>query len=276
VSHVGIIIVSVLFAVVPVAVSIQWGQRAKALNKDLKTGERMRFSGVISETMGEHPLVAKLIKISSLSADRTEKQSIDILASGRVWRVNDRPEKKWLLAMVSETATVPEVAHIAAQWLDPLPVNDNPSFSGGNRELSVTEKQELRNYARQQWRPPLLPGIGLTAWSGGICVLCITQWRLPPDFIGFFFLLILTVLYDIALLIRISTARCIAKDIAAGNVLIVQGDIDGYVKGESQNSAIQEQTVEFLPQSNMTWTVDGEPASWRKSTGLLMSNRRKR
>lgn len=250
-----------LLSVAPLAIANTCFKRAKAAKQDLQAGQRRRFAGVITHAMTTNDVIFKLVANGHLSM-QDSTQSVDILASGHLWRANDRPVRGWSFVTISETTAVPEIAHIAANWLDPVAETPDGPINAGKRELTNDEKEELRQQARRKWQSTLLPAILSTAWCTPLLIYGIRQQQFPR---GFFFLLLVaaTVLADIALVKGIRTAIRIRRDAAVGLALIMQGPIGPRSRSQAPNDG-NEHTIELLPAAKLVWTVDGEPADWRK------------
>lgn len=245
---------------------------ARGLRGDLKNNLMLRFEGVLvfdpanetqqtlcrAQTAGGHPL---------LSCDLDTPQFLEILSfSGRVWNANGfMVFARFLVADWTAVAETPPIAHTAAQWLQPVPAAPpNWQLETGGRELSPSERQELRRTARKQWFPSGVPALLLSLWSGSLLALSLHEGRLPPEGGFFGFLLVMTILADGLLLCNLATARQLRHDERIGRVIIVRQRADNLPLPLPRTAADEEFVVlEVLPVSGRIWTQDGKPIPWR-------------
>jgi len=241
-------------------------RRAKGLRGDLRAGEKLRFEGTLAEATLDETLARLLCK--RLLRNDAQPQWLEILpASRRIWRANDRPVRSWIVASWAETAEQPEVAHIAAQWLEPIGVIGDFDMQQGRRELSAEEMEELRRCAKGLWRKPLLPALLLSLWSFPLAGYAIVSHKWPAGWGGIMLALLTVsaVLLDYDLYQRLRQARCIGRDLADGFVIILNARADEE-KGAEDAAPGEEHLYEGLLHSGLLWTEDGRAAGWRKKS----------
>ena len=237
-------------------------QRRKALLSDLSAQSVKRFAGVFTPGTGGEAFRQRLPRPQFAPDQTTGEWSIEVLAaSGRVWRVQDQPVKMWMMVPIVQVAQTPEMASIAAQWLQPVARSEQGTLLSGRRDLSPGERDELRRFARRLWLRPLPAALGLSLWLGALLGLMLSQGRLPPTIDGrvhLAFLALLTVVSDALLASALRTARRMCQDAHAGQVIIVQ--VEQVAEGREPSDV-----VEVLPLAGRQWTAAGRPAAWRMS-----------
>ncbi len=224
-------------------------RRSKQLRDDLRAGVRLRFAGVLSEPLPEEPTLEMLQACGLLQIG--PPQTIDVLpGSKRILRVNGRRPAGWLTAECPATVAQPASARIIAQWLDPVDPYD-PEVRGGRRELTEEEKGELRRTLRRAWQRPLPLALLLTAWMVGTVALCRHTGGWPDGLAGgvLLALLSLTLYVDGYVLHCLHRALRLRRDLAQGTVTMISA---------------AEQLTEWLSGSHLPWTINGQPAAWRK------------
>ncbi|HLK61309.1 MAG TPA: hypothetical protein VKU00_32465 [Chthonomonadaceae bacterium] len=263
---VGVTLLSVslflILAGIPVEIllAMRWMGRSQSLWADIREGSIWLFKGRLDEVFPMDATQKALLAAQLLHLDGEEIQWIELLPiSRRVWRVNGIAPRAWLRASASEVALTPEFAAIAAQWLEPLGRNEEGVVYGGQRELSSSERIELRRHIRRMWTRPLSASLPI------FILLCYELVRylqqnhtLQSDQFSRVALLGIGVLFFATLLtFRIRQAQRFREDMETGYVAIRR-----VVESETKAS---EPEIEFLPASGMLWTRAGEPAAWRRS-----------
>ncbi len=234
-------------SVTPILFANECLRRAKMAKKDLHAGVKCLFAGILSSEMIQSPVIETLMNCGMLQPINSE-QSIEVLASGRIWRVNRRAFSHRLSVTITEPADVPEIAHIAAQWLDPFQTPQGETVNAGRRELSKDEIDELRRLTRLMWQRGVWPAVLLSAWFLPLAFYSVSAGNMPPESGMFLLLTASTVASYISLILRVMIAYKIKQDIALGLVVIVAGPV-GTLKGHPFSDLGEEQVVEFLPLS---------------------------
>lgn len=249
-----------LVAALVLATGKQFLTRAHTNAKNQRQGEKRIFAGVVPEELRGDPSLRRLLQDGYLQP-LTEEQVFEVLApSGRLWQVNAQPVRRWMTLDISTATNPPENAHIAAQWLEPIGEVDGQQVLGGQRELSAAEGEELRRIAGRLQRTPLVPALLLSLWSLLAVGFAVYKWVLPTD-LPFYGLLGVTLLADAALLHGVLKARRLHRDLAEGFVFILQGSETPEQDPDDEKNRL----IEVLSVSHVVWTVDGQPATWRRS-----------
>jgi hypothetical protein len=269
-----IIYVFLVSSALPLLFANKLMKYADNIKSDISDGYKYRFSGKITNEMRYSNEIDFLVVEEYLSSDKQITQSIELLSSGIVWTVNDIRITSRLNLPVSYLSAVPEIAAIAAEWVEPIP---DTSFKSGHRELTGDEKDEMREWGSQQWKTYILWAIMMTAWTGTFVTFMIIDKRMPDslwNWVQFTIMIVLTFLADKGLIDGIITAVRINSDIKNGHVVILRGplasrfekQIEGFStdNDSDENSDTSDQTVEVLPVAGLVWTVNGKPGDWRK------------
>lgn len=242
-------------------------RQSKALSRDLKAGTVKRFAGPLPDVSHDRTL-QQLRQRGLLSAGPGEDGALEVLsASGRIWRVHDRPVAGWLVTQTVEVAETPPFAHIAAQWLQPVRKEDGATLFAGARDLSAAECEELCRYARRLWLRLLPLALGLTLWLCMPITVLIVRGNLYSrlDWIRFVFLAAVTISCDVSFAASLLASRRLRRDERAGRVLIVRLEGDTPLETEANaEPPVEAGTIELLPVSRWVWTENGSPATWRK------------
>jgi hypothetical protein len=274
---VGAILLFALCLPVQILVARDAFARSRGLSQDRRCGFIKRYAGELDARAGADQTLLLLRRARLIPADSSGEWSIEVLpASRRVWRVRDRSVAGWIVARAVEVADTPEVAAIAAQWLEPAGRIGNATLLGGQRELSGAEREELCRYARRLWLRPLPWAIGLTLWLSMPVAVLIVEGNLHSrgDWIRFALLALATLWMDAAFLRGLWVAGRLRRDAAAGHVMILRPEPGGPpppegeawppATGAAGPDAEEPVTLEVLPFSHWLWTEDSRPASWRK------------
>ncbi len=241
-------------------------KRAKLTKADINAGHYLRFSGVetahIFHTQTQQHLFGRYMK---------KNVQLDILpASGRIYRINGELIEKWHVVPRTEVAETPEIAGIAANWLDIVQNTDDIHLEAGKRELNKAEKSELTRYARSRWKPMVWVTCITLPWASIILYLCITTRSLPDGSNLMPFLLLESVaIASLYILIKgLVLAKKINDAIRNGYVLILretptEKQLTEYRKKNNHDDEPTSVTVEVIPNCDIIWTVDGKVAEWR-------------
>jgi len=238
--------------------------RSKGLRNDLRTGVKMCFAGCLTQTDPYNRTQQKLLEQRLLHQDPAREQSLIVLpGSGRVWLVNEQPLRKWITTSQAVTADAPEVAGIAAQWLEPVELADGTVVPLGHRELSDDEKTEIRRFSRQLFWKSFWPALLLSIWCFPLLYLCILDRRWPDESLYFSFLILITICADFFFIVNCRFIWRMRRDVAYGQVIITRAQATDNLDKDVNDLPSAEQTTEWLPLSNQKWTIDGLPAPWR-------------
>ncbi len=240
--------------------------RSKVLLEDLRCGYVKQFAGMMSPDVGTEATLIKLRQARIVPRTGTGHWSLEMLpASRRVWRVQEQRVKPWIIANVVEVAQTPEMAAIAAQWLQPVTRKDDETLLGGRRALSQAERDELLRYARHAWTRPLPGAIGFTLWAG----VRISSLLLHPllntgiNWIFFTLFVFFTLLMDVALVMQVLLSRKLRQDAQAGHVIIVGVEKNAQSVSPETPANTVPMIREVLPHAKREWTQEGRPAVWR-------------
>jgi hypothetical protein len=259
-------------------------RESRALGQDARRGYVQRFTGVLPPPEAIEPRLQSVLEVGLLKRDRATPQWFEVLPhSGFLWQANGARPRRWIPLMppmVVELAETPAFARIAAEWAEPVAGAEAP-VRVGQRELSPDEVRELRQQLRRALWVRLAWVIPCTAWFGTVVVLGIREGHLPQrldvtyfhnlrEFLTFFHdiaaLLVLslaTILGNVALIRGLREAWMHAREAQIGQVVIVRRPLEDEEAPEEAPTAWV--TLELLPVSEAVWTIDGEPAGWRRA-----------
>lgn len=261
----GLLLLVVCLPMQLLAIRDAFGRR-KALLGDLRCGFVKQFAGMMAPDVGTEATLIKLRQARIVPRTGTGHWSLELLpASRRMWRVQEQRVKPWIIANVVEVAQTPEMAGIAAQWLQPVTRNDDETLLGGRRALSQAERDELLRYARHAWTRPLPGAIGFTLWAG----VRISSLLLHPllntgiNWIFFTLFVFFTLLMDVALVMQVLLSRKLRQDAQAGHVIIVGVEKNAPSVSRVTPADTVPMIREVLPHSKREWTQEGRPAVWR-------------
>ncbi len=262
-------------------ISFQLFVSAKQVRKDLKNGYLKKYAGAGSKYIERSRKFSELRKLNG-NPDVSNGVWIEVLPlSNRVWTYSEQRVRSWIVAESYNVADQPAFAELAAQWLEPFAQNDDSILLYGRREMTTTEKAELKSHIRK------IGWIGLrTLILFTICMAYFIQ-SLVLEAHDWLFLILFAIL-----LFRINIRRVklikrsfqLKKDLRLGYLVIFRseskavpvcgaGEIEE-VKGEDHMEAPSKspQTFELLPFTRTVWSTEGHPAGWRVHPSLIMSN----
>jgi hypothetical protein len=169
-----------------------------------------------------------------------------------------------------EIAETPAFAAVAAEWTEPVSGEAAP-VRVGQRELSPDEVRELRQQLRRALRARLAWVIPSNLWFWTVLGLGLREGHLPRpsgwafwhDAASFLLLGVGAILGDLVLIRSLREAWLHTRDARIGRVVIVRSPlVDNEAPEEAPAAWV---TLEVLPVSEAVWTIDGEPAGWRRT-----------
>lgn len=238
---------------------------ARELNVDYRTAQVERYEGNVGSAPRADPTLQRLLRVGLFQNDSQITQWLEVLpASGLVWRANGQAPKRWLRAVRAETASIPEYAAIAAEWVEPVDHSRDDALHVGRRELSRAEQAELKSHLKRLTVRPAALAVVLTAWLGWMAWAALAPRGVPMEDQPLPLIVALLLLTGQA---YFNLARCVrlgkrfARDLRAGGVVIVRTprthpglvEIDGRLSPPD----------EFLLTSGILWNQAGTPAPWR-------------
>jgi hypothetical protein len=265
-AYIGVVALILLFAG-------QSLERAKRLFEDIRSGEMLRFTGTLTwDDVDEVDQVSRQwLRFHArgwcvLAPGEVESLTV-LAASKRLLMVHGHRLPGWWSVELVSTSDTPEFAATAAQWLEPVGEIEGQVIHGNHRELSQTERDELRMYAFRLWWGRFWYTLLISIWSGILLYFAFQQdgqlrWDKP---IGFYLLLLLAVSSNLAFFYHVVLAIRIAIDRARGEVLILNlADLINVSTRAVPSDISPDDTFEWLPTARMVWTVNGKPAPWRR------------
>ncbi len=241
--------------------------RSKGLKSDLNIRYLRRFEGELQSIDPADETQSYLLRRSFLRPDLESVQELELLQiTSRIHSINGQQLRCWKTASIEETAVRPEIADIAAQWLEPVNESDTNSLFTGNRHLTNDELGELRSKIKRMWRKHLVPAFLLSLWvlSGIIAWKYSTSTITTSNKLHMVWVVVLTLFYDIMFAVDTIQAFKVHKDINLGTVIIVRQEIPVEENKTEMSIGNDYKIFEFLPISRLLWTEGGHPASWRK------------
>lgn len=246
--------------------------RVRVYQRELQRCILQRFVGNISDI--DNSVVAGIIErfMRKVGIEPTDGDvCVEISGgSGRVLRINDQLyHGSPIYLKCSETAQPPEFASIAAQWLEKIGETDSgETVLGGRRELSMAELTELKNLQFTAWWRPLRWRLLLLLWPIIPITMAWCSHNTPP--IAACIILLAIIGFSALPVTRgIRFAYKLVGAVKYGVVGILQYPDGTALSPDTDNDAAptgeaQEVTVEILPDSDIIWTLNGTPASWRR------------
>lgn len=251
----------------------QWNYARRTLVADLKRGQAFTFSGIVREGETEQSTKEQLAR-ARVMAWSTE-QTLDVLpASGRIIETNGQAAQAPAFARVVEVARTPEIAAIAAQWVEPISASDGSQVGLGHRELSRAERAEVAQCLRRARSRLIWPEGVSSLWLTTLAVVAV--WQLADgngaSLFRLFFYVIIAGMVDVSWATRLMLAARLAKDIGDGHVVIFK-----FPHGEPRRIGAKtvlphegaEVISEVLPFSKLPWTQNQHPAAWRRGKNML-------
>ena len=237
----------------------------KNAKQDLRNGHLKRYHGFapgldIPKTEVSPAPTGKIADVEFLLF---EPITLEVFSgSRRLWRVNGTPVKKLLLLPEERTAPLPELAQTTAKWVEPARVaadNTLDISQSGRRDLSLDERDELRNRARTVWRKPAAGAFLFTAYFGGFAIMqWVTKSSVHLEWSAYI-LIALTLWIDANFAKIAWWAWRLSQDASSGKVIITRfpDRMDGEIVAQKGP------VIEWLPHSKSNWSINGDPAPWR-------------
>ncbi len=177
--------------------------------------------------------------------------------SGRVKSVQGHPVRTWdKQFMPAVTAPVPDQAAIAALWLEEIDRNaEDLPILAGQRELTADELAEMRWYTIAAWWFPLRRSLWLACLPGGLAIVALLRHKPivgPMIFLGLFLVLGIG-----GSLLGVRRGRAFAASRRTGLVRIFRVPLSA-----DPNATL---LLEVLLDTDVPWTIDGQPAPWRRT-----------
>lgn len=218
---------------------------------------------------GDHQKVGT---IGSIDVDFSQPITLEVFSTTRhLYTVNGIKVVSTVILQEEYTAQTPGSAEITMEWEPPSRATGNGLFgieNRGQRELSESEKREIRHYIH--WKR-YLPIIAWTLFTAAIFIQYgLHFWdSITPHtkFVSGTALLMVPIFFLIVTVYGIyyslSAVRKIWQfltDIKEGIVIIT------YIpEHEEDGEIIPEMLVEWIPHSHLEWSINGKPAYWRIS-----------
>jgi hypothetical protein len=232
-----------------------WRTRARFL-ADIAAGTVMEFAGPVPAAAPADEDQRALIKLGMLVPGGSASQRIAVLAVTHSIMYRDS-RGGWQARKARVRAVAPTllpavrgpVARDSAFALE-------PSKELVRRSLEPAEREEIRHYIRQVWRPQIVVIIGLFMIHA---VWLLNSLRANQTMLGRvtpLLLLAFAARFVPRLVTDLRRATLLARDIKTGWVFIAPREVDGVGR---RRAAVEE----FLPVSGAIWTEGGRPASWR-------------
>jgi hypothetical protein len=197
------------------------------------------------------------------SPDAEQPTLLEVLpVSNRLWRMNGDILPTWANAPPVWVADVPEMAHVAAEWVLPVegaPV-DEPHTNW--RTLSSAEKQELTRHARRLALRLLPASLFFTAWFGILVGVALHEHGVPPSSLQAIVLLMITLAINWGLIRHVLQSKRVVRDRDVGQIVVLR-----WLRQEENQAADSPPSLsppmEVLPHSRLIWTENGRAAHWR-------------
>lgn len=264
-----LVIIPLLLAAIFCAIrGRSWRQRGSGLLADLRQGTALRFEGKLVPNPYDHAqriLVSPFPKMPArLSADPERIQSLELLPhSQRLFYVNGTFVMDWLAITWQEPAQTPEIAHIKAQWLTPIPnAAQGQPTAAGHRELTPQETQEIGKRWRRILRPHVFQcPILMLLFSGFVAVSLDSG-----EGSGLIITAAFAIYYSRYLWRRVRIVPKLRRDEKQAQVLIFQ--VPAEIVSDTEETQRVELILEYLPFSRLLWTQEGKPSAWRTATAI--------
>jgi len=208
-------------------------------------------------------LRAGYLKRYALTQEDGEPYELEVLpASNRLWRVNQEMVYRWVSRKPVWVASVPEIAHVAAEWVSPPEgaPQDEPHYNW--RALSETEKLELSGFANRLIIKLLPLTFFLTIWLIMLAASGLSRGDIPADPISFVIFAVIVIAVNWQFIVRCMQASRLRRDRDAGQVVILRWLLQGS-DAEANRQPTLSPPVEVLPRTRFVWTENGRPAGWR-------------
>lgn len=227
-------------------------RKARLARAAMLGGSIVRCRGPVDDLILDRSVWKKLDSAGLLDGEEIEFEVIE--QPELLWRVGPVEIEPWLEVKRGVTTETPEYAWIASRWTTPTDL-DEETVHYNQRRLSDEELRELAD---------CIPRLGATRVSFVTAINALAIWRLwelvmngvPP--------LEPILVTGLALWADIEVARLwtqryrFSVDVNEGWVALVR--LPEVHDGDEAPISF----AEFLPESGAEWTVDGNPAAWRR------------
>lgn len=227
-------------------------RRARLAREAMLGGRIVRCRGQVEELILDRSTWKKLDAAGMLDGDEIE---FDVLENAELlWRVGPVEIEPWLEVRRGVTTETPEYAWIASRWTQPTDLGQE-TVHYNQRRLSEDEITELVD---------CIPRIGLTRLAFVTALNTLAAWRLWDVVVNGAPALEPALVTGLAVWADVEVARLWAQrhrfsvDVDEGWVALVR------MPGENEDESDPISFAEFLPESGAEWTVDGNPAPWRR------------
>ncbi len=241
---IGLTAIAALFLVTKEA----FGRRRLTL-RDLECNEVLVFSN-------RDEIAVQMVDATNV--ENSERTAEVLSGSGRLWSVQSCRTSDWRIV---ETLSAGKTPESALEHYDQI-----RSFPDGatQRDFSLAESKELKQYIKRLWTKPLPLVTGLTLWAGVAAFALITSPSHPMslgDKMSASALLILGICLDIFYCVRVRHALRLRADLRTGVIQAIVGQ-DDFID-ENGIAASRTTSLERLPVSGMIWAFNGHPLGWR-------------
>jgi hypothetical protein len=259
----ALVLIALILLPLKIVLTRDRAKQAKSIVRDLKSGAVKCFSGTVETNLSD-PILEELGLRLMLPTDGAPLTIELLTPSGRLWTVQGERFRPWILSETVRVAELPESSSISKEWLRNVEELGDDLESLNLRDLSEVEKTELRSLAMKSWRRFLILAIVLTTWfSISLGFEVAGSHPNHPELtveIQLYFLGIITILTDAALVVTFAKSRRFVRDARRGIVFLVRVfDHEG-----SPLSPPIQKIYEILPHSRMVWSIDDGPAKWRR------------
>lgn len=223
-----------------------------ALTTDEANGDVLICRGLAGELLFALDTENRLQPAALVHVARDEPLTVEVLPrSGAVLSVNAKGSRVWSEMQKGTTAQTSDHARAAAKFVRQIDGRD--AIAVGERAMGPEELAELVAHA------PMLSRLDLLLATSCLALAAVSWWRAVKIVSPTLFLPVVSSIAALWLIVRAfsrwKSHRRFAADIASGRVVIIQHLHDNAANGPP---------IEYLPLSGALWSVDHEPASWRR------------
>lgn len=249
-------------SIIPLASMLtrDWFARAHALRQDAASGWLRQFTGQLAAGAADETR-ERLLRRRLLFPDPQRPQWFEVLPrSSLVWTANGHRIPTWVRAIPSVLAAVPEYAATAAQWVSPV---DQPGSEGIHlnfRDLSSAESDEVRRHSHKLLLRPMGGALLFSVWA--LFPWLSGSFKEVPAAMFFFGGVAAWSWWNVVRVL--SVVAKLRRDAEVARVVIVRRSVEP--AGEDGGAPELAPADEFLPESGLPWTVNAQPAPWRRTS----------